>query len=315
MTARAIIWAITDGRAGIEAQALGLAEAVARLAPADVVVKRIKLRASVRALPRTLWGDPFSVLDDGGDSLSPPWPDLWIGCGRLSVPYSMAVKSRSPETFVVQLQNPRAPLGAFDLVVPPDHDRLSGANVFPILGSPNRIDPQKMRGAIVPGLAPVAVLIGGSNKAFRFDAGVAAALAEDLIALQMPLDVTLSRRTPRAAAAALRAGLGDYAARFFDPAEGGANPYPAMLATARAIFVTEDSVNMATEAASTGRPVFILPLPRKPLASARKFDAFHEGLRARGASRLFQGVFEAWEYAPLDETARAAAEIVRRWRR
>lgn len=315
MTAPAVIWVVTDGRAGIEAQALGLAEAVARRTPAEIVRKRINVRAPFRSLPRELWGDPFAALDAEGDALSPPWPDLWIGCGRLSVPFSMAMKPRSPATFVVQLQNPRAPLGAFDLVVPPEHDRIEGPNVFPILGSPNRLDAQALRQPIVQGLAPVAVLIGGSNKVFRFEDEDAAAIADKLLSLQMPLDVTVSRRTPRSAADILHARLGDYAARFFDPAGGGANPYPAMLAAARAIFVTEDSVNMAAEAASIGKPVYILPLPRKPLSSAKKFDAFHEALRARGASRLFQGRFEAWTYTPLDETSRAADEVIRRWRR
>jgi hypothetical protein len=317
LTRAAILWAVTDGRAGIEAQALGLAEAIARRTPAEIVRKRIKVRAPVRAAPRSLWGDPFEALEPESDPLAPPWPDLWIGCGRLSVPFSMAVKRRSPETFVVQLQNPRAPLDAFDLVIPPTHDRIEGPNVIATLGSPNRIDLAALMQPIVPGLAPVAVLIGGPNKAFRFGADDAAAIADKLISLEMPLDVSLSRRTPAEAARVLRDRVGASAARFFDPAKDAAsdNPYPAMLGTARAIIVTEDSVNMAAEAASTGRPVYILPVPRKPLASARKFDRFHEDLRTRGASRLFQGSVEAWSYVPLDETGRAADEIIRRWRR
>ncbi|HBK91592.1 MAG TPA: nucleoside-diphosphate sugar epimerase [Parvularcula sp.] len=310
-----ICWAVTDGRAGIETQALGLAEAVARRASLDIVAKAIKVRAPQKSLPRALWGDPFALLDAGSAPLAPPWPDLWIGCGRLSVPYSIAVKQRAPETFVVQIQNPRAPLAAFDLVIPPSHDRLTGDNVFPILGSPNRIDAEKLRTPIAPGLAPVAVLIGGPNKAFAFDAADAAALAERLTTLAMPLDVTVSRRTPHDAAAILRAKLGASAARFFDPSQDPAerNPYPAMLGTARAIIVTEDSVNMAAEAAATGRPVYVLALRRKPFSSVRKFDAFHAGLKARGAARELHGEIEAFDYAPLDETGRAADEIIRRW--
>ncbi|MDZ7628615.1 MAG: mitochondrial fission ELM1 family protein [Parvularculaceae bacterium] len=312
-----ICWTVTDGRAGIEAQALGLAEAIARRLPIGIVTKRLVVRASHRQLPRALWGDPFAALDEKSDALAAPWPDLWIGCGRLSVPFSIAVKARAPETFVVQLQNPRAPLDAFDLVVPPTHDRLSGANVFPIIGSPNRIDGATLRRPIVPGLAPLAVLIGGPNKAFALDVDDAAALAEKLTALSMPLDVTLSRRTPPDAAALLRERLGVVAARFFDPARDApmSNPYPAMLGTARAILVTEDSVNMAAEAASTGKPVYILTLRRKPFASARKFDAFHADLKARGAAQSFDGEIAAFDYAPLDETARAADEVIRRWRR
>jgi uncharacterized protein len=309
-----ICWTVTDGRAGIEAQALGLAEALARRTLLEIAPKRVSVRAPYRALPRNFWGDALSLLGDDSDSLGPPWPDVWIGCGRLSVPFSIWVKQHSPQTFVVQLQNPRAPLGAFDLVIPPAHDNLAGESVFPILGSPNRIDAGRLRGAIVPGLSPVAVLIGGPNRVFRFDEAEAERIAESLVGLQMPLDVTLSRRTPRGAAELLRTRLGDFAARFFDPVRSkDANPYPAMLATARAILVTEDSVNMAAEAASTGKPLYILPLRRKPFARARKFDAFHEGLRARNAARRFSGAIESWSYEPLDETGRAADEVLRRW--
>lgn len=310
-----VCWVVTDGRAGIEAQALGLAEAIARRARLEIIVKRLRVRAPFRFLPRAVWREPFAHLSADSDPVVPPWPGLWIGCGRLSVPFSMAVKKRAPETFVVQLQNPRAPIGAFDLVIPPEHDGVRGENVLPILGSPNRIDPSTLRSPIVPGLAPVAVLVGGENKVFRFGEKDAATLAGKLVALQMPLDVTLSRRTSRGAAEILRTKLGDYAARFYDPQRSdAANPYPAMLATARAILVTEDSVNMAAEAASTGKPVYILPLRRKPFARARKFDAFHEGLRARNAVRRFEGAIESWPYPPLDETGRAAEAVLSLWK-
>jgi hypothetical protein len=310
-----LCWAVTDGRAGIEAQALGLAEAIARRTPLRIERKRLLVRAPFRALPGEFWRDPFALLDERSDPLAPPWPDLWIGCGRLSVPFSRAVKRHSRETFVVQLQAPRVSTGAFDLVIPPEHDGLSGPNVFPILGSPNRLDVGILRGPVVPGLAPLAVLIGGPNKVFRFDETDAASLADKLVVLSMPLDVTLSRRTPRRAGDLLREKLGDHAARFFDPARvEGDNPYPMMLATARAILVTEDSVNMTAEAASTGKPVYVMPLRRRPFRRARKFDVFHEGLRARGAARRFEGAIEAWSYTPLDETGRAADEVLRRWR-
>jgi hypothetical protein len=310
-----VCWVVTDGRAGIESQALGLAEAAARRTPLEIIVKRLRIKAPYRSLPREVWRDPFVHLSGDSDPVAPPWPALWIACGRLSVPFSMAVKERSPGTFVVQLQKPRAPLSAFDLIIPPEHDGVRGENVFSILGSPNRIYALTLRGPVAPGLAPVAVLIGGENKVFRFDGHDAARIAEKLVALQSPLDMTLSRRTPRGAADDLRAKLGDHAARFFDPARSdGANPYPAMLATARAVLVTEDSVNMAAEAASTGKPVYILPLRRKPFASARKFDAFHEGLMARNAARRFEGAIESWSYEPLDETGRAADAVLRAWK-
>ncbi len=314
-------WVVTDGRAGIEAQALGLAEAMARKISLRIERKRISVRAPYDRLPRTLWGDPFSRLEPAGDALRPPFPDIWIACGRRSTPLTIAVKARHPATFTIQIQDPRAPLSLFDLVIPPEHDGLAGDNVFPIVGSPNRSTPRKraQESTEQDRIKNVVALIGGPNRAFQFGRKDAAALGERLKALVSSgaaLHVTTSRRTPPDAALAMKEALGNAAQMFFQAGvdDAGVNPYPAMLVDADAILVTEDSVNMAVEAAAMGKPVHILRLARKPFASAKKFDAFHESLKARGAARDFNGRLAEWKYEALNETARAADEAIRRWR-
>lgn len=307
-------WVVTDGRAGIEAQASALAEAVAAQAPFEISVKKLAVGAPWNKLPRTLWGDPFSRLTADASSLTEPFPDLWIGCGRLSVPFSIAAKKRAPRTFVVQLQNPRAPLSAFDLVIAPEHDSVSGGNVISIVGSTMRKAPAR-----APQENVVAVMIGGPNRAFDFTAECVADLAGRLAALTQSgarLWVTTSRRTPKEAAGELERRLSGVAEIFWrhDASERSANPHQRMLAEASSFIVTEDSVNMSVEAAQTGAPVHIAELPRRKIGSTSKFDAFHQSLAARGASRPFDGVLAAWTYAPLDETMRAASEILRRMR-
>ena len=68
----------------------------------------------------------------------------------------------------------------------------------------------------------------------------------------------------------------------------GENPYYAFLASADAIVVTEDSVNMVTEAAGTGKPVYVQRLKGK----SRRLSQFHELMRKRGATRPFAGKIE-----------------------
>lgn len=310
-----ICWVVTDGRAGNLAPAMGLAKAIARRTALEIVTKRIEVGAPWRYLPRALWGD--ALARNSGDRLGAPFPDLLIGCGRQSVPISIAVKRQSPATFTVQLQTPRAPLGHFDLVVAPSHDRTAGANVISMIGSPTAIvaAPRRPAGAV----SSVAVLIGGPNSAFRMSRRDAAALAEQLSALAasgVRLSITTSRRTPTAVADILSDRLRGAVADFWRAGaeDAATNPYPAMLTVADAILVTEDSVNMAAEAAATGRPVFVIRLRRKPLASSRKFDDFHRSLRAAGASKYFDGELFNWDYPPFDETGRAAEIIVQRWR-
>lgn len=311
------IWAVSDGRAGIEAQAVGLAQAVARLRPARVTVKRLAFRRAGRR-PWWLHLRPLHDLEPAS-AVAPPWPDLWIGCGRASVALSMRVRRWSEgKTFVVQLQDPRAPAGAFDLVVPPRHDGLAGPNVWPIVGSPHRLTPERLTEearAFEAMLAPlprprVAVLVGGKSKAFDLPPARAAALAREIGdavgAAGGSVMVTFSRRTPDAARAVLGPRLADLPGVVWNGE--GANPYFAFLEAADHILVTEDSTNMAAEAASTGKPVHILGLP----GESAKFRRFHAELAETGASRPFDGRLETWTYTPLRETDRAAREVLSR---
>ena len=85
----------------------------------------------------------------------------------------------------------------------------------------------------------------------------------------------------------------------------GENPYFGMLAHADYIVATCDSVNMLSEAAGTGKPVYVVDLR----GGSRKFARFHESLSAAGITRPFAGRLEDWEYRPLDEARRVADEI------
>jgi mitochondrial fission protein ELM1 len=312
------IWAISDGRAGIEAQAVGLAEAVARQVPARIVVKRVGWSGRTGRLP--WWANwlPRRWLTPESE-IQAPWPDLWIAAGRATLPLSIRAKRWSAgKTYVVQIQDPRVPANMFDLVIPPKHDRLSGDNVLPITGSPHRVTSQRLDSEYqkfsdqIDALPRprVAVLLGGKSRAFDLSAVRAAEMAHQI---QLPLEqeggsllMTFSRRTPDQAKALLTARLRHLPGVIWDGQ--GANPYFAFLAAADYILVTEDSTNMATEAASTGKPVFILKMDGTSL----KFRLFHQELESMGAARPYGGAFHGWTYDPVDETGRAAAEVVAR---
>lgn len=313
-----IIWAVSDGRAGIEAQTMGLAEAVARHAPALVVAKHVAWKGPAAWLPPQLHPASRAWLEDPS-VLGPPWPDLWIAAGRASLPLSMRARERSGgRTFVVQLQDPRAALRRFDLVIPPLHDELSGANVFPILGAPTRVTLEKIGGkahAFAEALAPlphprVAVLIGGKSRSFDLTARRAQAMAAEVEAAVRAgggsVMVTFTRRTPHAARAILTERWAGLPGVIWD--DQGPNPYFAFLAAADVCLVTEDSTNLAVDAAATGKPVLVLKMD----GENRKFARFHAALAARGVSRPFAGRLEHWRYEPLAETDRAAEEILRR---
>ncbi|THD70112.1 mitochondrial fission ELM1 family protein [Phenylobacterium sp.] len=311
------IWAVSDGRVGIEAQVLGLAEAVARQRSSEITVKRIGWKWGLGRLPWRLI-PPAALSADS--PVTSPWPDIWIGAGRASLPLSIRVRRWSGgKTFVVQTQDPRGAVAAFDLVVPPAHDGLAGENILPIVGAPNRMNPEGFSrdlarfGPRIEALPRprVAMIVGGKSKVHDLPPERARAMAGEVAKAVREaggsLLLSFTRRTPAAAQAILTAGLADLPGWIWDGQ--GENPYFAFLAAADQILVTGDSTNLATDAATTGMPVHVLAMP----GGGQKFQRFHEDLARRGVSRPFAGRLDDWRYPPLDETNRAAGELLRRF--
>lgn len=320
-------WVVTDGRTGIEIQALGLAEAV--LARAREIgrsgtsprIVRIAARRPWVWLPPRLWLDPLSAVQVAeGGRLAPPWPDLVVSTGRRSAAVTAAIRRRSraagAATLAVHIQDPYQDFRRFDLVVVPRHDRVSGPNLVETFGALGRITPERLAAAArdlhaeLAGLPRplIAVAIGGSNRAFRLGTAEAERLAAALRAAQAAsggsLLITVSRRTGRGPTETLRRSLADLPGRFHDGT--GANPYFGFLGAADAVVVTCDSVNMASEAAATGKPVHVFALP----GGSRKFARFHADLREAGIARPFTGDLGSWSYQPLDETHRVAERVL-----
>jgi hypothetical protein len=306
------VWALHDGKIGMRNQVVGLAEALGW----SFVEKTLALRFPWSRLLLPPRFRPQTILAPGSDPLVPPWPDLVIGCGRIAAIAALAVKRASGgRSFVVHVQDPHLARQRFDLLVVPMHDRHRGDNVFLTQGAVHRVTKQRLAEAarrFAPALAHlphprVAVLIGGSNGSFRLEMEEVARIADDLASLAREsgagLMVTPSRRTGAAGERLLRERLAGLPAIVWDG--GGENPYFGFLAHADAILVTEDSVNMATEAAATGKPVHVIHLP----GGAPKFRRFHNAMEAAGVTRRFGSRLESWRYAPNDDTAKAAAEI------
>ena len=309
-------WVVTDGKAGMENQCLGLAEALG-LKP---VVKRIRLRTPWRQLTPFLRHGLRWAFSAKGDSIAPPWPDLLIATGRHSVPASLYVrratlKTGHARTFTVQLQNPVIDPSRFDLVVVPRHDTLTGPNVMTTRGALHRVTPEMLQreGAkFLPKIAklphpPLGVLIGGSNSVYSLTPREMQPLASQLAELAKTsggsLIVTPSRRTGGDNLAILQETFKNVPHYIWDGT--GANPYYGILDLADAFFVTADSVNMVSEACTTGKPVHVIELP----GGADKFRRFHQSLRDDGLTRSFTGKLELWDYAPLNDLELVATRI------
>jgi mitochondrial fission protein ELM1 len=300
----------------MENQCVGLAEALG-LTP---LVKRVKLRTPWRQLsPAVLRiGNRWS-LSSAGDRLDGLPPDILIATGRQSVSSSLAIRQmRRDQTFRIQVQDPGIDPRYFDVVVVPRHDRLRGPNVLVTKGALSGVTAQTLAEASLPfadrlGSLPhprIAVLVGGSNSIYTLTAAATDRLANGLAAMAehhgASFMVTASRRTGMENEAVLRRRLAHLAGEMWD--NRGKNPYLAYLAHADAIVVTSDSVNMVSEAATTGKPVYVFELD----GGSPKFQRFHQELRTDGITRPFGGSLEDWSYKPLDDTNETAAAIRRR---
>ena len=85
----------------------------------------------------------------------------------------------------------------------------------------------------------------------------------------------------------------------------GPNPYIGFLGLADTIVVTSDSINMISEACSTGKPVYIITLGK----NNKRKQNFLDAMQQEGRTRPFDGNLHNWTYEPLNETERVAAII------
>jgi mitochondrial fission protein ELM1 len=303
-------WVIAEAYAGLQAQGLGLTEAAGLAA----TVRPIAARGLWRHVPAAFWPAPLAAI--GAGTLAPPLPELLVGVGGKAAAVIAALRTRVRG---VAIQHPRIDPRKFDFIVVGRHDELTGPNVFVARTALHRASPARLAEAAAawaPRLAHlprplVSVLIGGSNGRFRLGLpearALAGALAEMMRRDPVGLALTPSRRTEPAATQAFAEALQPLGAFIWDGTKE--NPYFGMLALADAIVVTVDSVSMVSEAAATRAPVLLAALP----GGSRRIGLFLRDLIDAGRVRPYQGRFETWPVAPLDDTEAAAAAMCRRF--
>ena len=286
---------------------MALADALAR-ATAGQVVAKTTCEFSSRNLPafalKRHWIAPEKLCRD----CTPPWPDVVVSCGTRASSAALAIKAGTGAK-VANILRPAHGIEHYDTVVSPGHDRLNGRNVVNCIGSlvspgvQSRMQTLAAHGlfASIPG-QKTALLLGGPNRSFKFDLKVCRNLVGQVIkaaeAAGMRILAVHSRRTPSNVVKETQKLLtpNDYLWNGKD-----ANPYWDAIAASETVAVTGDSISMLSEACSSGRPVYLLPLPLGPRLVSSKFLRFHQQLTGGGFARLFSGTLEPWKNSILDE--------------
>ncbi len=311
-----------NGAAGARAQTSGLAAAISELCGgAKIVAHTIRAGSFAGVFPRIAarFFRDFPAADSDSCDVSPP--DMAVACGHRAAAAALAMR-RKYGAFAVFAQKPPVSVSEFDAVICPLHDEVRGENVLPILGSAGGVrheDLRRRRAAARRKFAHIpdpktALLIGGDSRAYRMTPSFCRELAESVRRADPSGGVlaTGSRRTGAENTRALAAALSGGGCFFYD-GEGGENPYLDILAAADRFVVSGDSVNMLSEAAAAAKPMWCAEPPLRAARAAGKFRRFHGALAERRLARRWEGAFAEWMPPHLDETARAADFVWRRY--
>ncbi len=236
-----------------------------------------------------------------------------ISCGRKSVIPSIALKKRlGNQIFNIHIQDPKVSFENFDLIVSPEHDNLKGENIINTTGAIHYLNKKEINdNSLYLGIEKdkkrelVAFIIGGPNKYYKYSEKQIHQLFNKVKTLFTPdrykIIVIPSYRTPENILKIAFNTFNDdhHVVKTIDK-----KAYLSALAISNYIVVTCDSTSMISEAAITGKPVYIAMM--RSLKPAWRFKKFYSQLRDLGISRELGNSVESWSYNKLNEVNRIA---------
>ena len=300
---------LTEGMHGMISQVEGLAKAL----DIDFTHHKVELNHLWKLIPPNLSPVSQTVFKkiDHDDF------DVIISCGRKSVIPSIHLKKTSnKKVFNIHIQDPKVDLTHFDFIVAPEHDAIEGSNVITTKGAihyltENEISENKdyLNSFIKKDERKIWTLImGGPTKYYDYSTKnmkhIFTALYKLLKKHDFQLVVIPSMRTP--------INTIHYAKEFFGEnhtiiVDVDKKAYLSALAISENIIVTCDSSSMISEAALTGKPIYIASiLPKK---NDKRFQRFRNLFRELNITRNLGEEVENWNYERLDETNRVAKII------
>ncbi len=236
-----------------------------------------------------------------------------ISCGRKSVIPSIALKKRlGNQIFNIHIQDPKVSFENFDLIVSPEHDNLKGENIINTTGAIHYLNKKEINeNSKYLGIEKdkrrqlVAFIIGGPNKYFSYSEKKIFALFNKVKTLFTPdkfkIIVIPSYRTPENI---LKIAFNTFSINHHVVKTIDKKAYLSALAISNYIVVTCDSTSMISEAAMTGKPVYIAMMKSfKPIG---RFKKFYSQLRDLGITRELEERVESWSYNSLNEVNRIA---------
>ena len=299
---------LTEGLHGMISQVEGLAKAL----DLDYFHEKVELNSPWNLVPPSLTPKKKFIFKN---QINKEY-DVIISCGRKSVIPSIVLKKNSNKKIVnIHIQNPKVSLENFDIIVAPDHDSLDGPNVLISKGAIHYLtldEIEKAKDYLVSKIEKqkevVTLILGGPTKYYNYDnesmIQIFSKINKQIIEKNMQLIIIPSNRTPEK--------IIQFAKEYFNKNRliidnVDKQAYLSSLALAKYIIVTCDSSSMISEAALTGKPVYVAMIPS--MRNDKRFQKFRNLLENMNIIRKLEDSLDTWSYEKLDETNRIAKQI------
>ena len=299
---------LTEGMHGMISQVEGLAKAL----DIDFTHHKVELNKFWKLIPPKF----TPVSNFTFNSITTNDFDIIISCGRKSVIPSIYLKKNSKKkVHNIHIQDPKVSLNNFDFIIAPEHDGLTGENVILSKGSIHYLTKEEITNnheylseKLNKEKEYLSLILGGPNKYYDyneknlikiFDKIKSILESNNLQAIIIP-----SMRTPEKIIDFTQNYLGENNLVIKDVDK---KAYLSSLSLAKYIVVTCDSTSMISEAALTGKPIYIAEIPAK--SNDYRFRKFRDLFHKLKIIKNLNEKVEIWNYEILDETNRIAKEI------
>ena len=299
---------LTEGLHGMISQVEGLAKAL----DLEYFHEKIELNNFWKLIPPSLTPVKKYVFKNNIDKEF----DIIISCGRKSVVPSIYLKKNSNKKIInIHIQNPKVSLNNFNYIIAPEHDGISGKNVISSKGALHYLtieEIEKSRDYLQNKSNTkkdiLTLILGGPTKYYDYSTQNIKSIFSNIKNLteknNLHLIVIPSNRTPMETVSLAKSELMKDTT-IIETVDKKA--YLSALCLAKYIVVTCDSSSMISEAALTGKPVYVAMIETK--RNDKRFKEFRKLFENMNILRKLDDKLETWSYEKLDEANRVSKLI------
>jgi len=299
---------LTEGMHGMISQVEGLAKAL----DLDFIHEKIEINNFWKLFPPKLTPVQNFVFKNEINNQF----DVVISCGRKSVIPSVYLKKKFKNKIInIHIQEPKVSLDNFDFVVVPEHDSLKGNNVLTSKGAVHYLTNDELddnegylKSKINSQKKIVTLIIGGPNKYYDYNDkaidNIFSKIKQNFLKIDYQLIVIPSIRTPQ--------NIIEKAQNYFDKDQViipsvDKKAYLSSLKISDHIIITCDSTSMISEAAISGKPIYVAQMPA--IRNNQRFKKFFDLFESLSIIRELNNSVENWTYKKLNDVNKIAKQI------